>query len=96
MSRATPRCRGFGIVVLAAAGWLVGAGAALGTSYDTSPRPVVLLADAARFVAQDGWDSVALYRVGGAAPVRRFPAPGGVNDCGFSWPARLRACLRGP
>lgn len=53
--------------------------AARATTYDTSPRTVLLLSDGTRFVAQDGWDSVALYRVADGGLVHRYPARGRVR-----------------
>lgn len=65
-------------LVLAAAA-LVGGPTARATTYDFSPRGVLLLTDGARLVAQDGWDSAALYRVADGGLVHRFPARGRVR-----------------
>jgi hypothetical protein len=54
-------------------------GTAVGTTYDRSPRPTILLSDSERLIAQDSWDSVTLYRVKDAAVVRRFPAGSGIE-----------------
>lgn len=55
---------------------------ATGTTYDRSPRPTVLLAGSSRFVAQDSWDGVALYRLSDRSLVHRFRVPAGV--CTFA------------
>jgi hypothetical protein len=49
------------------------------TTIDTSPRHAILLGKSARFLAQDAWDSVALYAVADGRLVRRFPAGQRVN-----------------
>jgi hypothetical protein len=57
---------------------------ASGTTYDTRPRESILLEDSARFVAQDGMDSVALYQVADGSVVHRFPAPAYVKRIALS------------
>jgi hypothetical protein len=49
-------------------------GTALGITYDKTPRPTILLSDFMRFIAEDGWNSMALYRVGDALLMQRFKA----------------------
>jgi hypothetical protein len=41
-------------------------GTALGITYDKTPRPTILLSDSVRFIAEDGWNSMGLYRVSDA------------------------------
>ena len=69
-------------------------GVASALSIDMSPRRPVLLADGTRFVAQDGWNSLALYRAADAAVIYQFPAPGWVNRVAVSADERwlLIAC----
>jgi hypothetical protein len=42
------------------------------TNYDHNPRSAVLCKDADRFIVQDGWDSVAMYRASDRSTVHRF------------------------
>jgi WD40 repeat protein len=58
---------------------LAGAPEAFGTTLDRSPPPALLLKGAARFLVQDGWDSVALYDAANGQALRRFPAGARVN-----------------
>jgi WD40 repeat protein len=50
------------------------AGTALGITYDKTPRQTILLSDSTRFIAEDGWNSMALYRVSDASLMQRFKA----------------------
>jgi WD40 repeat protein len=56
---------------------------AYGTTYDMRPRKAILFEDSKRFVALDGWNSLALYRVDGSV-VHRFPAPDRVDGIALS------------
>src|ERR1700687_2036074 len=47
---------------------------------DTSPRPTILLTKTDQFIAQDAWNSVALYTFGQNKPVRRFQAGDFINE----------------
>lgn len=75
MCRRTSCIRAFRLVFLASVAWCCGSGIAFGTTYVVTPKPVMLLKDSKRFIAQDGWNSVALYRIGDATAIHRFPAP---------------------
>src|SRR6266446_4529316 len=44
------------------------------TSKDTRPRPALLLPESGWFVAQDAWDSVALFRIKDGHPLKSFAA----------------------
>jgi hypothetical protein len=70
-----------GLLVVVACGWVPTV--ASGTTYDMSPRETILLKDGARFIAQDGWNSVALYRADGSV-AHGFPAPAGVGRIALS------------
>jgi hypothetical protein len=76
---------------------LAGARDAVGTTIDRSPRPALLLKGGARFLAQDGWDSVALYDAAGGQALRRFPAGARVNkiDLTADETSLLIACADG-
>jgi WD40 repeat protein len=52
---------------------------ASGTKYDTRPRLARILANSATFVVQNGWNSVAVYRIGDGKLLHKFPANGRVN-----------------
>jgi WD40 repeat protein len=51
-----------------------------GKTIDTQPRPAILLTKSERFIAQDAWNSAALYGFGDAEAIRRFPAGGRINE----------------
>ncbi len=53
-------------------------------SYDTRPRHAILFTDGTRFVAQDAWNSVAVYRTADGEVVHRFPAPARVRCIALS------------
>lgn len=57
---------------------------AFATTYDFSPRQAILFADGTKFIAQDGWNSAALYRTADGAAIHRFPAPNRVNCIAIS------------
>ena len=54
------------------------------TTINMRPRATILLEDGTRFIAQDGWDSVAIYRTADALLLHRFPAPSRVHDIALS------------
>jgi WD40 repeat protein len=70
---------------------------ARGTTYDRTPRPALLLQHAEAFIAQDGWDSVALYRLKDGAKLFQFPAGRRVNEIDVTSDDRflLVACADG-
>src|SRR5262249_53473986 len=52
---------------------------AAGTSIITRPRVTIVLEDGKRFIAQDGWTSLALYRIADGSVVYCSPAPAEVH-----------------
>jgi hypothetical protein len=56
--------------------------AAPAKTIDKRPRPVIYFARSGRFVAQDAWNSLALYRGADGALLRRFPAEHRINKFG--------------
>ncbi len=69
-------------MALAAAASLCLVGTASATTFDTSPRPVVMLRRSDQFLAQDGVDGVALYNFSDRSLVRRFRARSRVDNFG--------------
>jgi len=58
--------------------------AAPGLTISKSPRATILLSDGTRLIAQDGWNSLALYQTADASVVHRFVAPSGVGPIALS------------
>ena len=50
------------------------------TKIDMGPRPTNLLTRSRQFIAQDAWNSVALYSMDDSKPIRRFPASASINE----------------
>jgi WD40 repeat protein len=69
-----PRRFGYLWPVVAALSPLLAAHEALAKSIDNTPRPTIILKGATKFLAQDGWDSVALYDAANGQPIHRFSA----------------------
>jgi len=46
---------------------------------DQTPAPTILLTKSERFIAQDAWNSVALYGFDDSEVIRRFPAGARIN-----------------
>ena len=44
-----------------------------------SPCPTIVLTKSPQFIAQDGWNSVALYGLNDGKPIRKFPARARIN-----------------
>jgi hypothetical protein len=74
MSGISSSPRGLVISMTALALLWSGTGSACGTTYDTNPGWTFLFSDAKRFIAQDAWNSMAVYRVEDGAVVFRFKA----------------------
>jgi hypothetical protein len=53
---------------------------AQGHSIDQRPRPTILLTKSPQFIAQDAWNSVALYGFNDSEPLRKFPAGASINQ----------------
>ena len=51
-----------------------------GKTIDKRPRPTILFAESDQFIAQDAWNSVALYGFRSADPIRRFPANAMISE----------------
>ena len=51
---------------------------------DESPRTAILMSDAQRLIAQDAWNSTALYLVSNGTLIHRFPAPDWISDIAIS------------
>ena len=76
----SPRLQPYGNVLLALLVYCCGRSSALANSPDQRPRTAILLNDSQRFIAQDAWNSTALYRVGDGTMIYRFVAPTWINE----------------
>jgi WD40 repeat protein len=84
MNAISPRLRRYGLVILALSVYSCGRNTALATSISRSPKTAILLNDSKRFIAQDAWNSTALYRVGDGTMIHRFVAPDWIEGIAIS------------